>query len=195
MPVNKHLLPDEIDQLLDGEVGFETAPLKAHLRSCDQCRGEFENARLLVRDLEHLPHLRPSPAFADNVMARVQLFVPWHVALADSARALVPRSRGWRVAAITGLASAGVLVSVAAVWALTRLDAVLFVSEMIWDRLRTGAMGALAGAVESVLGQGAAEAFRASGAVGVGVLFGAVGITGLVALGTVRAIAARSRAR
>lgn len=193
--MERHLLPDEIDQLLDGEVGFETAPLKAHVRSCDLCRGELESARVLVRELEHLPRLRPSLGFSDRVLSRVQLFVPWHVALADWARSLVPRSKGWRIAATAGLATTGLLVTVVSVWALTRLDAVLFVAEMIWDRLRTGAMGMLSGAVGSLFGEGAAEAFRASGAVGVALLFGALGLTGLVAVGTMRAITARSRAR
>jgi len=87
-----------------------------------------------------------------------------------------------------------VVLSTLTILALTRLDAVLFVSEMVWDRLRAGAMELLSAAVGAVLGQGAAEAFRASGAVGVGALFGALGVATLVGLGTVRAIAARSRA-
>ena len=192
--MQRHLLPDEIDQLLDGELGFETAPLNAHVRSCDQCRSQLESARQLVRELEHLPHLRPSLGFGDRVMSRVQVFVPWHVALTDWARSLVPRSRAWRVAAGVGFATAGVVLSTLTIFALTRLDAVLFVSEMVWDRLRAGAMELLSAAVGAVLGQGAAEAFRASGAVGVGALFGALGVATLVGLGTVRAIAARSRA-
>jgi hypothetical protein len=193
--VERHLLPDEIDQLLDGEVGFETAPFKAHVRSCDLCRGELESARLLVRDLEHIPHLAPSPDFANKVMSRVQLFVPWHVALADTVRGLVPRTRGWRVVATGGLATAALLVTAASVWGLMHLDAVLFVGEMLWDRLSAGAMSALTSVVASVLGVGAAEAFHASGGIGVAVLFGVVLATGLAAVGTVRAVTARSRAR
>jgi hypothetical protein len=127
-------------------------------------------------------------------MSRVQVFVPWHVALGDWARSLVPRSRGWRLAAGAGFATAGVVLTAITIFALTRLDAVLFVGEMVWDRLRAGAMDVLAAAVGAVLGQGAAEAFRASGAVGVGALFGALGLATLLGLGTVRAIAARSRA-
>jgi hypothetical protein len=81
------------------------------------------------------------------------------------------------------------------VLALTRLDGVLFVAEMVWDNLRGGAMSALSGLVAALLGDGAGEAFRASGAIGVGVLFGAFALTGLIAFGTLRAVAARSRAR
>ena len=97
--MERHLLPEEIDLLLDGEVGFGTPPLKAHVRSCAACSHELESARALVRQLEHLPHIAPSPLFASRVLSRVQLFVPWHVALLDSMRGLVPQSRGLRVAA------------------------------------------------------------------------------------------------
>jgi hypothetical protein len=193
--VERHLLPDEIDQLLDGEVGFGSAPLKAHVRSCDHCRGELETASRLVHDLEHIPHLAPSSDFSNKVMSRVQIFVPWYVALGDSVRSLVPRSRGWRIAAMGGLATAALVLTTLSVLALTRLDGVLFVAEMVWDNLRGGAMSALSGLVAALLGDGAGEAFRASGAIGVGVLFAAVGLTGLIAFGTLRAVAARSRAR
>jgi len=193
--VNRHLLPDEIDQLLDGEVGFETANLKGHVRSCDQCRAELESARLLVRDLGHLPRLAPSRDFSDKVMAQVQLFTPWHVALGDSLRALVPESRRWRIAALAGLATGGAFVTAIAVFALIRLDAVLFVGELVWDRLRDGAMGALSSGVAALLGDGAAEAFKASGVVGVFVLLASVTVTVLVAAGALRAVAARARAR
>ena len=193
--MNRHLLPDEIDQLLDGEIGFETAPFKAHVRSCDLCRAALETARLLVRDLGHLPRLAPSHDFADKVMAQVQVFTPWHVALADALRGLVPSSRRWRIAATAGLATAGALVTAVVLLALTRLDAVLFVGELVWDRLREGAMGALSSGVAALLGDGAGEAFRASGAVGVLVLFAGLTITTLVAAGALRAVAARARSR
>ncbi|HMI58475.1 MAG TPA: hypothetical protein VK511_10530, partial [Gemmatimonadaceae bacterium] len=96
--MERHLLPEEIDLLLDGEVGFGTPPLKAHVRSCTVCSKELEGARALVRQLEHLPHIAPSPLFASRVMSRVQLFVPWHVALLDSVRGLIPQSRALRFA-------------------------------------------------------------------------------------------------
>ena len=193
--MERHLLPDEIDQLLDGEVGFETAPLKAHVRGCAECSQALDRARAVVRELEHLPPLRPSLAFSDRVMSRVQVFVPWHVALADWARGLVPQARGWRIVATAGMATAVRRRPAVSFWALTRLDAVLFVSEMLWDRLRAGAMSALASMVGALLGDGAAEAFRASGALGVGLLVAAFAGCALLAFGTVRAVSARSRAR
>ena len=193
--MNRHLLPVEFDQLLDGDVGFETAPLKAHVRSCDQCRAELETARLLVRDLGQLPRLAPSAAFSDKVMARVQLFTPWHIALGDSLSALVPTSRRWRIAATAGLATGGALVTAVMILALIRLDAVLFVGEMVWDGLRTGAMSALSSGVAALLGDGAGEAFRASGSIGVAVLLAALTVTALVAASALRAVATRARSR
>ena len=50
--MNRHLLPEEIDQLLDGEVGFGTTPLKQHVRTCAECRAELDSARVLVSQLE-----------------------------------------------------------------------------------------------------------------------------------------------
>ncbi|HEY9480323.1 MAG TPA: hypothetical protein VIP79_09540, partial [Gemmatimonadaceae bacterium] len=94
--MNRHLLPEEIDQLLDGEVGFGTAPLKQHVRTCSECRAELDSARALVNRLEQLPRFAVPSRFTDEVMSRVQVFVPWHVALADSFRALAPTQRKWR---------------------------------------------------------------------------------------------------
>ena len=91
--MKRHLLPNEIDLLLDGEVGFGVTPLKAHVRTCEDCRTTLEEARTVVTALEHLPHLAPSPLFANRLMSQVQVFVPWHVAALDSARRYVPRSQ------------------------------------------------------------------------------------------------------
>ncbi len=105
---HRHLLPDEIDLLLDNEEGFGVQPLRAHVRGCAECRAELEDARAVVAELEHLPHLVPSRLFADRVMANVQVFEPWHVAALDTARRWVPRSRPARViggAFAAGLAS------------------------------------------------------------------------------------------
>lgn len=51
----RHLLPDEIDQLLDGEVGFGVAPLAAHLKDCPTCQAEFEVGRRWIDAIERLP--------------------------------------------------------------------------------------------------------------------------------------------
>src|SRR5439155_16090725 len=35
---HRHLLPEEIDLLLDGELGFAVSPFKAHVRDCAEVR-------------------------------------------------------------------------------------------------------------------------------------------------------------
>ena len=37
---HRHLLPNEIDLLVDGEAGFGVAPLRAHVAECDECRAQ-----------------------------------------------------------------------------------------------------------------------------------------------------------
>src|SRR5579863_2550516 len=99
---HRHLLPDEIDQLLDGEVGFGVAPLQAHLRECEECRAAFEDERQVVEALEHLPRLAPTPEFGARVMAQVQIYEPWYIAVRDTVlgwlRPLQPRSQPMRLA-------------------------------------------------------------------------------------------------
>ena len=66
---HRHLLPDEIDLLLDDdEVGFGVAPLKAHIRDCADCRARVDEARFVVEALEDIPHFAPSHRFADRVL-------------------------------------------------------------------------------------------------------------------------------
>src|SRR4249920_1763813 len=95
---HRHLLPDEIDLLLDDEMGFGVAPLKTHIRDCADCRAKLDEAQLIVDALEDLPHFAPSHAFADRVMSQVPVFVPWHVAARDTVVRWLPQSRPARVA-------------------------------------------------------------------------------------------------
>lgn len=141
--MNRHLLPDEIDSLLDGEVGFGTAPLKAHVRSCAECRAELEAARMLVRRLEHLPLLLPSPLFQQRVMTRVQIYVPWYVTALDSVRGWLPRSRLGQLATGAGLLSTATALTLATLWMLTRLDTVMFAVDLAVERGREVLFGAI----------------------------------------------------
>ncbi|HVT40589.1 MAG TPA: hypothetical protein VHE78_16215, partial [Gemmatimonadaceae bacterium] len=65
---HRHLLPNEIDLLLDGEVGFGVSPLRAHADDCEPCRARLADARLVVEALERLPHFAPSMRFANQVL-------------------------------------------------------------------------------------------------------------------------------
>ena len=53
---HRHLLPNEIDLLVDGEAGFGVAPLRAHILECSDCRERLEDARVVVDALESLPY-------------------------------------------------------------------------------------------------------------------------------------------
>jgi hypothetical protein len=192
--VERHLLPEEIDLLLDGEVGFGTPPLKAHVRSCNACATELEGARALVRQLEHLPHITPSPLFANRVMERVQLFVPWHVTLLDSFRAFVPQSRALRVAAAGMFASIAIVFTIISAWAFTRIDAVMFTADLVFDRMRSAAFGALSNGMTALFGD-AARPLLAGGVMGLATAALLLVVTGAAAATMIRVAAVRARGR
>lgn len=192
---HRHLLPDEIDLLLDGEVGFGVTPLKTHVRRCAQCRDELERARSLVGALEHLPHLAPSPRFASSVMARVHVFEPWHVAAVDTARRWIPRSRPVRVLAGAMAMSLAFVLSAASLWLALRADAFMFFSGVLWDRARTRILEGLGSAVAGAFGQSALDALQSNGVLGVALLAAvALASAGIAAAG-LRALATVSRRR
>jgi hypothetical protein len=193
--VNRHLLPEEIDQLLDGEVGFGTAPLKQHVRACAECRAELESARVLVDQLEQLPHFTLPTRFSEEVMERVHVFVPWHVALADSVRAFIPQQRRWRAAAWTGVAALASTMLIATLWMVTRLDAVLFVVELGVGRVRAAGAWAFSNLVVTLFGDTAAQALSSSGPAGIALAFLVTVLTALLAVGALRVVVAGARRR
>lgn len=164
---NRHLLPNELDQLLDGDVGFGLTPLKAHLRVCEECRAEFADRRQLVQFLEELPHLAPAPFFADRVMSHVQVFEPWYITLADTIAGLVPTSRPARALAGVAGVMATLVVSMVVMVLATRRDAVIFGLELALDRGRSTMTGTMGGAVRTIFGDGALGAMASAGPEGV----------------------------
>jgi hypothetical protein len=160
---HRHLLPDEIDLLVDGEVGFGVAPLRAHIAECDLCRAELDDARRLADTLDRLPHFAPSPAFADRVMSQVQVFVPWHVAARESVTRWVPTSGGLRAAAGFVAIGAGGILTLATLWLVTRWDVFLYVSGIALERTRVAALQTLGDVIAAVFGTAALEALRTGG--------------------------------
>ena len=190
---HRHLLPNEIDLLLDGEVGFGVAPLKAHVDDCAECRARLEAARLIVDALDDLPRFAPAPSFANRVMAGVQVVEPWHVAVLAGANRLVPKTTPMRI--IMG-ASASVIalgISSAAVWLAFRADVAMYLAGLADQRLRELATAGFASFAQSVLGDGAVEAVGTQGSTALAV-GGAVVLVaaGSAALG-LRAVASASR--
>ena len=182
---HRHLLPNEVDLLVDGEAGFGVATLRAHILECDGCRARLDDARVVVDALENLPHFSPDSRLADRVMAQVPVFVPAHVAARDSVYRWLPQSAAARIAAVaTGTTVAGAL-TLAMIWLATRGDAVLFMSGLAGDRIRAAMTGAARDLVLSLLGEPALAALQATGALGASLLlFGFL----LTALGTVAGI-------
>lgn len=182
---HRHLLPNEIDLLVDGEAGFGVAPLRAHILECDDCRARLDDARVVVDALESLPHFAPDARLADRIMAQVPVFIPAHVAARDSVQRWLPTSSAARVAAVAvGTTMAGAF-TVAMLWLATRGDAVLFVSGLLSDRVRTAVAGAVRDLAVALLGETALTALQATGAVGTSLLV--LGFL-LTALGTVAGI-------
>src|SRR4051812_29963403 len=150
---HRHLLPDEIDLLLDEALGFGVAPLKAHVRDCAECRARIDEARFVVDSLENVPHFAPSHTFADRVMAQVPVFVPWHVAARDQLRAWVPEWKPARVAVAAFAGATGVVLSVALVWLATQTNALAIATDAAGTQVRDWVIGAAQGAAAAVLGE------------------------------------------
>ena len=182
----RHLLPDEIDQLLDGEAGFGVAPLVAHVEACAKCRAELAEARQVVSALEHLPHLAPSPRFADRVMAQAQVFEPWHVSVLDTVKPWIPASRPARALAVAATSVFALVISITAVWMAVRLDAFLFFLDLAGQRARRAVFDAAGDVIASTFGGAAVDALKAGG------MTAAIGITSFLALIVVSAFALRA---
>jgi anti-sigma factor RsiW len=183
---HRHLLPDEIDQLLDGEAGFGVAPLMAHVEACPACRAELAEARQLVNTLERLPHFIPSTSFSDRVMSQVQVFEPWHVTALDTVKRWLPASKPARALALATTSVFALVISVVSVWAAVRLDAFVFFFELMSQRARVAIFDAVGGAIANTFGPTAVDALRAGG------LTAALGVTGFLALIVVAAVGLRA---
>ncbi len=134
----RHLLPQEIDLLVDGDVGFGVTPLRAHIAECGDCRARVDELRAVAAALDALPHFTPRLGFADRVLNDVQIIEPWHVALVENARRLVPRSAPMRALAAIGASAAALLVSGSAAWLAFRVDLAAWTYNVVIDRSREG---------------------------------------------------------
>lgn len=192
--MTRHLLPEEFDLLVDAEAGidagFGVAELRAHARACPACAAELEAARAVAAELDTLPHFLPSTRFADRVMQDVQVFEPWHVAVGDAARRLVPESRPLRAAAAAGALGSGALLTLVLTWLLARADVLAFSGDAALTRFRAALWAGVGDLAASLLGDAVRTAPGATvaGAAVVFVLTLALAAAGL------RAAAAAGRA-
>ena len=192
---HRHLLPDEIDQLLDDELGFGMAPLKAHLSECEECRGRYEDARAVTDLIDKLPHLVPSHRFAENVMSKVEVFVPWHVAARDSIASWLPAAgRSRQVAAFAAAGVVGVL-SLITIALATQSDLLVFTADVLADRTRDLVVGSVGNVVVGVFGAQAFDAVARYGTLGFVAVGGLMLLGAGGALASLRALAATASRR
>jgi hypothetical protein len=176
---HRHLLPNEIDLLLDGEVGFGVAPLQAHVDSCEDCQARLARSRKVVDVLEDLPHFAPNPRFADRIMAQVQIVEPWHVAALDAAGRFVPRSAPMRTLMTTTASAVGLALTTGGVWLALHGELAFYSFNLAAGRARSALMDTAASVIGTAFGQGGLDALRSNGlrglALGAGVMAVAVG--------------------
>lgn len=176
---HRHLLPNEVDLLLDGEVGFGVAPLAAHVDECSACRARLADARLVVDALEDLPHFAPTLRFADQVMAKVQVVEPWYAVPLEGFRRLVPQSPAMRVVTATTATVAAATTSALALWLALRADAALYLFGLVTDRARNALVSGAAALAGQLFGQPGLDALRSGSlgglALGAGLIVVAVG--------------------
>jgi hypothetical protein len=193
---HRHLLPDEIDLLLDDEVGFGVQPLKAHLEECVECRTRVEEARFVVDALEDAPHFAPSHKFTDKILSQVPVFVPWHVTARDMVLQWLPRSRPARIAVAALATSAASMMTLVILWIATQSSVVAVATGAAGDQVVRGLLyNAGHGVLATVFGDQVFEMIRQTGSLGIAAaLLGLVAAAGGSVAG-LRALAAASSRR
>ena len=193
---HRHLLPDEIDLLLDDEVGFGVAPLKAHIRDCEHCRAKVDEARFIVDALEDVPHFAPSHT----------VFRPGHGA-GSGVRSLACHGPGHgrpsgfhsrdRLDSRSGAlaTSAASIVTVVMLWIATQTDVVALATGVAGDQVRGLVYDAGRQVLATVFGEQFFAVIQRTGTFGI-----AAALLGLVAaaggsIAGLRALAAASSRR
>jgi hypothetical protein len=193
--LERHLLPDELERLLDDEAGPDVAPLRAHVTACAECQERLTVEQELLELLDHLPYTSPGGGFQQRVMSQVQVFEPWHVALRDTLRLLVPPPGPWRAIVGVGIAGAVVSLSAMVLWVALRFDMALYVGQLAVERAQQALVAGVGGLVQLALGDAAAAALQSSGAPSVLLALAGIGSTLLVATLGLRGLVAVARRR
>jgi hypothetical protein len=192
---HRHLLPNEIDLLVDGEGGFGLAPLRAHVRECATCRAELEEAQQIADSLEELPHFAPRVGLADRVMARVPVFVPWHVAARDAAARWAPQARPLRVAALTVGTAVATVLTIATLWLVNQSDLLALAAGLAGERVRGVVGDAARDFAAALFGEQFLVLLQQTGMIGAGLAaLGFIAAATAAVMG-LRALASSSRPR
>ena len=116
-----HPTSDRLQTLVEGGLPeAERATLEQHLLACERCRAEVEEWRALFAALASLPHLAPSPGFADRVLAGVRIRPSWSARAAVAISRIKPRTRMGRALIAACCALDAVVVMALLLWVLTR---------------------------------------------------------------------------
>lgn len=192
---HRHLLPNEIDLLLDEETGFGVQPLREHVRGCPDCRARLAEAKAVVTALDEIPVLSPHFGLADRVMSQVPVFVPWHVAARDLVVRWVPTSPGARALAATLIAVVGSLITGLTLWIATRGDMLAMFTGLVGERARSTVTDAAGDVVVSLFGPQMIAAVQQVGPLGIALAAGGFLVASFVTVLGLRLIATSSRAR
>lgn len=192
---HRHLLPNEIDLLVDEESGFGVQPLREHVRDCPDCRARLTEAQQVVSALAEVPHLAPRLGLADRVMSQVPVFVPWHVAARDAVIQWVPTGRGARLLAAALVGLVGSVVTGLTLWIATRGDMLAVFTGLVGEEARRAATSTVGDLVVTLFGPQVVGAMQQVGPLGIALAAGGFVIASLATIFGLRLIATSSRAR
>ena len=192
---HRHLLPNEIDLLLDEESGFGVQPLREHVRGCADCRTRLDAGKRVASRLSELPLIAPRYGLADRVMSQVPVFVPWHVAAKDAVAPYVPTGRAARIAAATVTAVAGTLVTGGTLWVAARGDLVAMLTGLAGEGAQSAASDAAGSLVVAVLGSQAVTVIQQMGPWGLAAAAAGFATASIATVVGLRHVATTTRAR
>ena len=170
---HRHLLSNEIDLLVDGDAGSDTASLLAHVEECDDCRARLDEARVVASAFERVPHFAPRAGFTDRVLGRVQIVEPWHVAALASVRRVLPESRSLRLLTVVGASAVSVFTAVSAIGIALSADVTFGAATVLAGRWRDLLVWGGNETLATLFGAGAAAVLSANGALAMAAAFGA----------------------
>ncbi|MGH7677339.1 MAG: hypothetical protein ACRENU_02655 [Gemmatimonadaceae bacterium] len=192
---HRHLLPNEIDLLVDEESGFGVQPLREHVRDCPDCRARLSEAEEVVAALAEVPHFAPRMGMADRVMAQVPVFVPWHVAARDAVVQWVPSTPTARVLAATVVAVVGSLVTGVTLWVATRGEMLAVFTGLVGEEARNTVTSVAGDLVVALFGPQVISAIQQLGPLGIALAASGFVVASLATVLGLRLIATSSRAR
>ena len=192
---DRHLLPSEIDLLLDDDGNASTALLTAHVGRCAACAAAIAEARFVAEMLTTAPHLKPQVDFSEKVMGRVKVVEPWHATAFATVRRLLPAPGPARVLLGAMAVTAGVVTTAAAVWIALRADSAVMVSNLAIDGAGRALMSGFSTIVGDTFGPEAVAALRGKGMIGLAVAVPGFLLAAAAAFAGFRALAVASHHR